>query len=146
MSRPEADTSAVSHAGCEMDTNGRPVARRRELLLLAGALVFSMSTWFSTAAVLGQLTDVWALNSAAMSWLIIVLQIGFVVGAAGSSLLNLADRIPPRRLIFLGATGAALSNAAIIPFDAFGPALAARFLTGVFLAAVYPPALKAMSS
>ncbi len=45
-----------------------------------------MSTWFSTAAVLGQLTVEWSLGSAAKSWLIIVLQLGFVVGAAGRGL------------------------------------------------------------
>ncbi|MFT5269936.1 MAG: MFS family permease [Acidimicrobiales bacterium] len=124
----------------------RPAGQQRELRLLATALVLSMSTWFSTAAVLSQLTTAWELGSTAKSWLIITLQIGFVVGAAGSSLTNLADRIPPRRLILIGATGASLANGAIIPLDAYGPALAARFMTGVFLAAVYPPALKAMSS
>lgn len=144
MSHPENDTAAVM--GCELDEHGRPAAQRRELRLLAIALVLSMSTWFSTAAVLGQLTAAWDLGSTAKSWLIIALQIGFVVGAAGSSIANLADRIPPRRLIFVGTAGAAIANAAIIPLDAFGPALVARFLTGVFLAAVYPPALKAMSS
>jgi MFS family permease len=124
----------------------RPAGQQRELRLLATALVLSMSTWFSTAAVLSQLTTAWELGSTAKSWLIITLQIGFVVGAAGSSLTNLADRIPPRRLILIGATGASLANGAIIPLDAYGPALAARFMTGVFLTAVYPPALKAMSS
>ena len=105
-----------------------------------------MSTWFSTAAVLGQLTTAWELGSTARSWLIITLQIGFVVGAAGSSLLNLADRIPPRRLLLIGSIGAAAANASIVPLDGFASALVARFFTGVFLAAVYPPALKAMSS
>ncbi len=124
----------------------RPAGQRRELRLLAFGLVLAMSTWFSTAAVLGQLTADWDLGSAAKSWLIITLQLGFVVGAAGSSLANLADRLPPRRFMLLGATGAAVANAAIIPLDAYGAALGARFMTGVFLAGVYPPALKAMSS
>jgi MFS family permease len=48
--------------------------------------------------------------------------------------------------MLIGTTGAAIANAAIIPLNAYGPALVARFMTGVFLAAVYPPALKAMSS
>ena len=127
-------------------TNDRPPGQRHELRLLAIALVLAMSTWFSTAAVLGQLTTAWELGSTARSWLIITLQIGFVVGAAGSSLLNLADRIPPRRLLLIGSIGAAAANASIVPLDGFASALVARFFTGVFLAAVYPPALKAMSS
>ena len=142
MPRPPANDS---HGG-DAEAEERPIGQRRELRILALALVLAMSTWFSTAAVLGQLTVEWRLGSAAKSWLIIVLQLGFVVGAAGSSVANLADRIPPRRLMLIGTTGAAIANAAIIPLDAYGPALGARFMTGVFLAAVYPPALKAMSS
>ena len=42
------------------------------------------------------------------------------------------------------ATGAAVANATIVLFDGPGPALA-RVVTGAFLAAVYPSALKAMS-
>jgi len=142
MSRSTIE-EADARAGGDAD---RPAGQGRELRLLAVALVLAMSTWFSTAAVLGQLTAAWDLGSTAKSWLIIALQIGFVVGAAGSSLANLADRIAPRRLMLIGTTGAAIANAAIIPLNAYGPALVARFMTGVFLAAVYPPALKAMSS
>jgi MFS family permease len=142
MSRSTIE-EADARAGGDAD---RPAGQGRELRLLAVALVLAMSTWFSTAAVLGQLTAAWDLGSTAKSWLIIALQIGFVVGAAGSSLANLADRIAPRRLMLIGTTGAAIANAAIIPLNAYGPALVARFMTGVFLAAVYPPALKALSS
>jgi sugar phosphate permease len=63
-----------------------------------------------------------------------------------SSVTNLADRIQPLRLIFLGASGAAIANAVLVFVDGFGPALVLRFVTGAFLAAVYPPALKAMSA
>ncbi|MDG2113623.1 MAG: MFS transporter, partial [Actinomycetota bacterium] len=120
--------------------------QRRQLTVLATAMVLSMSTWFSTAAVLGQLRVDWDLGRASGSWLTIVVQLGFVFGAVVSSLTNLADRVPPRRLILFGAIGAALSNAAIVAVDDYGPALVLRFVTGAFLAGVYPPALKAMSS
>ncbi len=119
---------------------------QRNLVLLAGALVASMSTWFSTAAVLTQLREQWALTSAQASWLTIVVQLGFVAGATVTSSTNLADRIPPLRLVFLGSVGAAIANAAVVFADGFGSAIVARFATGAFLAAVYPPALKAMSS
>ncbi len=120
--------------------------QNRQLQLLAVALVLSMSTWFSTAAVLSQLRDVWDLTSGQASWLTIVVQLGFVAGAVWSSVTNLADRIPPLRLIFLGSTGAAIANGTLAFVDGFGPAVVLRFITGAFLAGVYPPALKAMSS
>jgi MFS family permease len=119
--------------------------QRRQLIILAGALVLAMSTWFSTAAVLATLRTDWELSPAAGSWLTIVVQLGFVAGAVISSVTNLADRIPPRRLLLIGAVGAAGANAAVVIGDSFAVALAARFVTGAFLAAVYPPALKAMS-
>ena len=120
--------------------------QRRQLAILAAALVLAMSTWFSTAAVLGQLRVDWELSPTAGAWLTIMVQLGFVGGAVISSVTNLADRIPPRRLLLLGTIGAAAANLAVVVGNAYGPALVARFVTGVFLAAVYPPSLKAMSS
>ncbi len=120
--------------------------QRRELVQLAFALVLSMSAWFSTAAVLGQLRLDWGLTRTQASWLTITVQIGFVVGAVISSATNLADRIPPRRLILYGSMGAALANLVVVLGDSFDIAVVARLATGASLAAVYPPALKAMSS
>ncbi|MEM9891529.1 MAG: MFS transporter [Actinomycetota bacterium] len=120
--------------------------QRRQLRILAVALVAAMSTWFSTAAVLGQLQEAWDLSTAAGAWLTIMVQLGFVAGAAVSSTTNLADRIPPRRLLFYGTIGAAMANALIIVGNSFIVAIPLRFATGACLAAVYPPALKAMSS
>lgn len=120
--------------------------QRRQLALLAVALVLAMSTWFSTAAVLGQLRDSWELTEAEASWLTIAVQLGFVGGALISASTSLADRVSPLRLILIGATGAAAANAVVAFSQGFASAVAFRFLTGAFLAAVYPPALKAMSS
>jgi len=124
----------------------RPPQQRRELILLAAGLVLAMSPWFSTAAVLGQLRTAWDLSNAQASWLTITVQIGFVIGAVISSTTNLADRVPPRRLIFVGASGAALANVAVVWGDSFAVAVVARLVTGAFLAGVYPPSLKAMST
>ncbi len=120
--------------------------RRRELTTLAIALVLAMSTWFSTAAVLGRLREAWELSRTEASWLTVVVQLGFVAGAGLSAIVNLADRVAPRRLLLIGTLGAAIANAMVVVGDSFGTAIAARFVTGAFLAAVYPPSLKAMSS
>ena len=126
-------------------STGFAIDQRRQLVVLAVALVLAMTTWFSTAAVLPELRDAWSLSRNAGSWLTIAVQLGFVGGALVSSLANLSDRVPPRRLLLIGAVGAALANSSIVVLDSYGPALGARFITGAFLAAVYPPALKAMS-
>ncbi len=110
------------------------------------AMVLAMSTWFSTAAVLGSLRADWSLSTGQASWLTIVVQIGFVLGAVASASTNLADRIPPLRLVLLGSVGAALANASIVLIDGFAGALVARLVTGACLALVYPPALKSIST
>lgn len=141
----------VSTAAANTDglTAGRRLSLRpeqRQLAVLALALVLSMSTWFSTAAVLSQLREDWSLGSTAGAWLTIAVQLGFVGGAFAIALTGWADRIEPRRLILFGSAGAAAANLSLVAFDSFGPALFSRALTGAFLAGVYPPALKAMSS
>ena len=136
----------MSSGSTGMDAATLDGERRRQLVVLAIALVLAMSTWFSTAAVLGRLKESWTLSDSAGAWLTIMVQLGFVAGAGISSLTNLADRIPPRRLLLFGATGAAVTNAALVLVDGLALALPARFVTGAFLAAVYPPSLKAMSS
>lgn len=124
----------------------RPEAQRRELILLASGLVLAMSPWFSTSAVLDELRSVWLLTDGQAAWLVIVVQIGFVVGALFSTMAKLADRVPPRRLILIGALGAAAANMLVVLGGTFEISLVARFLTGAALALVYPPALKSMAS
>jgi MFS family permease len=74
-------------------------------------------------------------------------QIGFVFGALGSALLNLADRLPSRWLFSLSALLAGAATAAI-PAAATSllPAIFLRILTGIFLAGVYPVGMKIMAT
>jgi nitrate/nitrite transporter NarK len=79
--------------------------RRRALLLLAVALVLSMTTWFSASAVVPQLRAEWDLSDGAAIWLTIAVQLGFVCGALVPSILNLSDVVSPRRVILGGSIG-----------------------------------------
>ena len=118
----------------------------RSILLTAGAVVLSLSLWFAGSAVLPQLSLEWGLTPRQQSWMTMSVQLGFVAGALVSALLNLADRIPTR-LLFACSSLAAGSATALIPLvDGAAPALALRFLTGVFLAGVYPPGMKLVAS
>ena len=105
-----------------------------------------MTTWFSATAVVPQLRLEWNLSDGAAAWLTIGVQLGFVVGALASSAFNVADVTSPRKVIVVGATGAALSNALLTVIDGAMPAIVLRFATGFFLAGVYPPALKLMAT
>ncbi|MCH8338007.1 MAG: MFS transporter [Chloroflexi bacterium] len=117
------------------------------LLLLSAATLLIMSVWFSASAVVPQLTQVWKLNDSGRAWLTMSVQIGFVVGAFGSALLGLADRLPSRWMMSISAGLAALATA-LIPTLAqgLGLALLLRFLTGLVLAGVYPVGMKIMAT
>lgn len=80
------------------------------------------------------------------AWLTIAVQMGFVAGALASSLLNLSDIISPKHVIFGGATGAALVNFLLYSASGFSEGIVLRFLTGFFLAGVYPPAFKLIAT
>lgn len=119
---------------------------RHALAAIAGATLLSMSVWFSASYVLPQLEQRWSLNSIETSMLTIAVQLGFVVGALGSAVLGIADLIRGTRLIAIGASGAALCNILLLVVDTSTQAIAARAGTGLFLALVYPPALKEVST
>ena len=119
---------------------------RHALLLLASAMLLAMTTWFSATAVLPQLRTAWTLTTVQASFLTIAVQVGFVVGALVSAFFNLADIIPARTLMLVGALGAAAANLLLAGAHSAGPAIGLRFLTGAFLAGVYPPGLKVMST
>jgi MFS family permease len=93
------------------------------------------------------LTRAWVLDDSGQAWLTMSVQIGFVLGAFSSAVFNLADRIPTRTLFTLSALAAALATA-LIPLAAGGPgpAFGLRFLTGLFLAGVYPVGMKIMAT
>ncbi len=119
----------------------------RTLWLLAFAELLGMTVWFSASAVVPALTELWALSDGGRAWLTMSVQIGFVVGALVSAVLNLADRIPARWLFPLSSILAGLATW-MIPLYAqdLSFALLMRFLTGVFLAGVYPIGMKIMAS
>jgi len=73
-------------------------------------------------------------------------QIGFVFGTAVAAVLNLADLVSLRAYFSACALGSALANGCLVLAPSYGSALALRFLTGLFLAGVYPPAMKMIAT
>ena len=131
---------------------GDPTRRRAParagtaLAVLAAATALAMGVWFSAAAVVPQLAAAWDLSPAGSALLTVAVQLGFVVGALVSAVTGLADAVSARRLLVVGAAGAALANAGLLLADGLLLALVSRLLTGAALALVYPSALKEVST
>jgi MFS family permease len=121
--------------------------KRQALAVLALAEFLGMSVWFSASAVVPALAAAWGLGASEQAWLTMSVQLGFVAGAFGSAVLNLADRLPSRLLFAVSALAAAAATA-LIPVTGGGPgaAFVLRFLTGLFLAGVYPVGMKIMAT
>lgn len=123
------------------------MTKRRALSLLALTELLGMSVWFSASAVVPSLTDAWGLSASSQAWLTMSVQLGFVVGALGSAVLNLADRVRARPFFSISAVLAGAATLLIPVIDAGLPAaLALRFLTGLLLAGVYPVGMKIMAT
>jgi MFS family permease len=105
-----------------------------------------MTTWLSASAVIPQLRVEWDLSENAAAWLTIAVQLGFVCGALVSGLVNLSDVVSPRHVILGGSIGAALANVLLEIAGGAAGGIPLRFATGFFLAGVYPPAFKLIST
>jgi len=120
--------------------------------VLTLAELLALSLWFTGTAVLPQLARMWAVPLSALAWVTIAVQLGFVAGALVAALLNLADVLSAPKLAALSAAMAAAANAgfALSASRGTAPGVASlpflfRFLTGFFLAGVYPPGMKILA-
>ncbi|MDQ3928183.1 MAG: MFS transporter [Chloroflexota bacterium] len=124
-----------------------PLGKWPTLLLLALAELLGMSVWFSASAVVPALAAEWHLDDWGRALLTISVQGGFVVGAFGSAVLNLSDRVSTRWLFAVSAWLAAIATGLIpLTSNSLELALVFRFLTGLLLAGVYPVGMKIMAT
>jgi MFS family permease len=114
----------------------------RVLVLIAISTLLGMSLWFVGSAVLPELRVRFGLSASQGGLLTTLVQLGFVTGTACAALFNLGDLLPVRTLFAVSALGAGLSSAVLAIAGRYDVALASRFMTGFFLAGVYPPAMK----
>lgn len=116
------------------------------LAILCLSVVLSMTTWFSATAVTPELKLAWALSDTQVAWLTNSVQIGFVIGALLASFVSLPDIVRLNRLMATASIVATCVNAMLLIEPAPWLACLCRFATGMALAAVYPPAMKLVST
>ena len=116
------------------------------LAVVSFAMLLSLTSWMTATAIGPELQLKWSLSSSQLGWLTTIVQLGFVVGTGLGAILNLADVLPSRAYFALSAFLAAVSNVLLLSSDGFSEALPARFFTGFFLAGVYPPGMKMVST
>lgn len=115
--------------------------------LVLPIIVFSQfaggSLWFVGNAVVGDLKEILGLGERAVADISSAVQLGFMAGTLVFSVLSLADRFSPSRLFLFSSIAGAFFNIILIWLgtDLFS-VLSLRFLTGFFLAGIYPVGMK----
>jgi MFS family permease len=128
-----------------LEAGRRVEGQRRALTFVALATLGALTLWLSANAVAPALAGEFGFEAARLAWLTIAVQFGFVAGTLASALLNLSERVRPRRLFAFAAVLAALANVAPLGSGALEAWLASRFLVGLFLGGVYPTAMHVVS-
>lgn len=101
------------------------------------------SLWFASNAVIDDLIKTYHLDSSALGDLTSAVQFGFISGTLVFAILTIADRYAPSRVFFSSAIIGALFNLGVlIATNGLISLLTYRFLTGFFLAGIYPVGMK----
>jgi MFS family permease len=116
---------------------------KRILTIIVISQFCCTSLWFAGNAVLNDLSISFHLNANALEDLTSAVQLGFITGTLLFALFTLADRFSPSKVFFVCALLGALCNMGLIfDFNTLSTLLIIRFLTGFFLAGIYPIGMK----
>lgn len=116
---------------------------KRVLPVIVISQFFCTSLWFAGNSVLPDIIRQLDISTGFIASLTSAVQLGFISGTFLFALLAVADRFRPVKVFFLCSVIAAVCNLAIL----FGnlnvtTILLSRFLTGFFLAGIYPVGMK----
>lgn len=110
------------------------------------AQFFCTSVWFAGNSVVLELTQNYSLSESYLNYITSSIQLGFILGTLVFAAGRVSDKYSPSAVFCLSALVAALSNLAIIwEFNNGWSVLVFRFVTGFFLAGIYPVGMKIAS-
>jgi MFS family permease len=116
------------------------------LAVIVIAQFLCTSLWFAGNAVLTDLAKDLELSKTALGHITSAVQFGFIIGTLVYAALMVADRLSPSLVFFISAVLGALANLGITAWEQnITSILLLRFLTGFFLAGIYPVGMKIAS-
>ena len=119
----------------------------RKIALIVVAEMCGMSVWFSGNNANRELAAIWDLSGAARGWLLMAVQIGFIVGTLVLAASGLADAFRAHHVFAASAVLGAAANAGFLLLsDGLIAAIGFCFLTGIALAGIYPLGMKLVVS
>ena len=113
------------------------------VLAVCAAEILSLAGYSIIPALLPQLIDAWSLDGTQAGWLTGILSGGYMLGVI--PLVAATDRMSARTIYLASAALSTISTFGLAFSDALGPALFFRALTGLGLAGMYMPGLRALA-
>jgi MFS family permease len=119
---------------------------KRVLPIIVISQFFCTSLWFAGNAILPDLAKYFHLENANVAHFISAVQFGFITGTFTFALSGIVDRFVATRIFFICSVLAAFCNISIVILNTNEAILlVSRFLTGFFLAGIYPVGMKIAS-
>jgi MFS family permease len=119
---------------------------KKVLPIIVISQFFCTSLWFAGNAILPDLTKYFHLENANIAHFVSAVQFGFITGTFTFALSGIVDRFVATRIFFLCSILAAFCNISILILNTNETILlVSRFLTGFFLAGIYPVGMKIAS-
>lgn len=113
------------------------------VLAICTAEILGLAGYSIVPAVLPQLMGAWSLNGMQSGWLAGVISGGYMLGVI--PMVAATDRISARAVYLGSAALSVISSFGLALSDALGPALVFRALSGLGLAGMYMPGLRAIT-
>ena len=118
-------------------------SQQRILFILVLSQFLCTSLWFAGNAIIPSLSVDFNLPTTSLAGLTSAVQLGFIVGTLVFAVLTIADRFSPSKVFMWCAFAGAVCNSAIIFGEqSYFSILSLRFLTGFWLAGIYPVGMK----
>jgi MFS family permease len=119
---------------------------RRILPAIVVSQFAGTSLWFAGNAVISDLQTSLNLQAESVGWITNAVQLGFIAGTLIFAFFSFADRFSPVRIFLLCSIIGGIFNLGILISENLFSLLAFRFLTGFFLAGIYPVGMKIAAS
>ncbi|MBT8285332.1 MAG: MFS transporter [Flavobacteriaceae bacterium] len=117
--------------------------KKKVLPIIVLSQFFCTSLWFAGNGVLDELISDYNLKIQALGHLVSAVQFGFILGTLVFATLTIADRYSPSKVFFTSAVIAAIFNLGMLwEGNTLLTLVGSRFLTGFFLAGIYPVGMK----
>jgi predicted MFS family arabinose efflux permease len=110
---------------------------------VCSAEILSLASYSIVPALLPQITEMWSLSSTQGGWLAGIISAGYMLGVV--PLVTVTDRLSARTVYLACAALSLISTLGVALSDTFGAALCFRALTGLGLAGMYMPGLRALT-